>query len=266
MPVVIDPYRTGTAAAADMHLALRLGTNGALACAVLHVLFRDGLADRAYLAAYAYIRAWAMSGRTPQWAAAITGLSVAEIEAFAALYTAARRATSGAASGSRDRAMAPSTFTLSPACRPSLAHGSMNGGAFWMHAAIFNWSPDADRGPRRKSAGRARTRHRIGGTSRAIPTRCRGGPPVAAMLIRSAEPAASAPRSATARAGLLRDDLFVAVHELFMTDTAQLADIVLPATTFLEHDDIYGAGGHSHIQMGPAHMPPPGSAAPTTTC
>ena len=62
------------------------------------------------------------------------------------------------------------------------------------------------------------------------------------------------------RAGLLREDLFVAVHEHFMTDTAQLADIVLPATMFLEHDDIYGAGGHSHIQLGPKVLEPAGEA------
>src|SRR5262249_2326016 len=93
--VVIDPYRTGTAAAADMHLAVKPGTDGALACAVMHVAFRDRYADRAYMAPYAdcpdALEAHLQS-RGPAWAAAITGLTVAEIEAFAALYGATPRA------------------------------------------------------------------------------------------------------------------------------------------------------------------------------
>ena len=72
------------------------------------------------------------------------------------------------------------------------------------------------------------------------------GPQVHAMLIQNTNPAAVAPESAKVRAGLLRDDLFVCVHEQFMTDTAQLADIVLPATMMIEHDDLYTAGGQMH--------------------
>src|SRR5436305_5494063 len=92
--VVVDPYRTATAEIADLHLAPLPGTDGALACAVMHVLFKEGYADRAYLARYtddpagleAHLR-----DRTPQWAAAITGLSQAQIVAFARLYGATRR-------------------------------------------------------------------------------------------------------------------------------------------------------------------------------
>ena len=87
--VVIDPYRTGTAASADMHLALRPGSDGALACAILHVLFRDGYADRGYLDAYANHSAELeahLQTRTPEWAAAITGLTSTQVEEFAALY------------------------------------------------------------------------------------------------------------------------------------------------------------------------------------
>jgi anaerobic selenocysteine-containing dehydrogenase len=67
-----------------------------------------------------------------------------------------------------------------------------------------------------------------------------------------------APESAKVRAGLLRDDLFVCVHEQFMTDTAKLADIVLPATMMIEHDDLYTAGGQMHLQIGPKQIDPPG--------
>ncbi len=87
--VVVDPYRTGTAAQADIHLALRPGTDGALACAVMHVLFRDGYADRDYLAAHAdgvdRLEPH-LETRTPAWAAEVTGLSADDIENFAALY------------------------------------------------------------------------------------------------------------------------------------------------------------------------------------
>ena len=83
-----------------------------------------------------------------------------------------------------------------------------------------------------------------------------GGPPVTAMLVQSANPAAVAPQSASIRRGLLRDDMFLAVHEQFLTDTAMLADIVLPATTFLEHDDLYTSYGHTYLQIGPRAIEP----------
>ncbi|MBV9116701.1 MAG: molybdopterin-dependent oxidoreductase, partial [Acetobacteraceae bacterium] len=92
--VVVDPYRSGTAAVADMHLALRPGTDGALACAVMHIAFRDGWADRAYMATHAdcpdALQAH-LAARGPDWASAITGLPVGQIEAFARLYGSTKR-------------------------------------------------------------------------------------------------------------------------------------------------------------------------------
>ena len=261
--VVIDPYRTGTAAVADMHLAPRPGTDGALACAVLHILFRDGLTDRAYLARYAENTAALeahLRTRTPEWAAEVTGLSVGEIEAFAALYGGTKRSYIRCGFGftrSRNGAIALHAVTCLPTVTGAWQHEG--GGAFWMHAAIFNWDKTLTEGLDAKAAGpRELDMSRIGAVLTGELEALKGGPPVAAMLIQSANPAASAPNSDLVRTGLRRDDLFVVVHELFMTDTAQLADIVLPATMFLEHDDIYGAGGHSHIQFGPASLPPPG--------
>ncbi len=77
------------------------------------------------------------------------------------------------------------------------------------------------------------------------------------MLVQNTNPANVAPEQRLVKAGLMRDDLFVAVHEHFMTDTAKLADIVLPATMFLEHDDLYRGGGHQHILLGPKLVEPP---------
>ena len=85
-----------------------------------------------------------------------------------------------------------------------------------------------------------------------------GGGPVHALFIQNTNPVVVAPDSNRVRAGFLREDLFVCVHEQFMTETARLADVVLPATMFLEHDDVYGAGGHTHLQVGPKLIEAPG--------
>ncbi len=85
-----------------------------------------------------------------------------------------------------------------------------------------------------------------------------GGPPVTALLIQNTNPVSVAPDQETVKRGFARDDLFVCVHEQFMTDTAKAADIVLPATMFVEHDDFYTAGGSQYILLGPKLIEPPG--------
>ena len=125
--VVVDPYRSPTAEQADMHLALRPGTDGALACGVMHILFRDGHADRDYLARYSDVPAELerhLASRTPEWAAAITGLPVQEIEAFARLYGGDEaQPISASATASPARATVPPPCTPPPACRSSPAPG-----------------------------------------------------------------------------------------------------------------------------------------------
>ena len=86
----------------------------------------------------------------------------------------------------------------------------------------------------------------------------RGGGPVKAMLIQNTNPMTVAPEQALVRQGFAREDLFIVVHEQFMTETAQMADIVLPATMFMEHDDLYYGGGHQHISVGAKLIEPPG--------
>ncbi len=99
---------------------------------------------------------------------------------------------------------------------------------------------------------------RIGPVLTGEPDGLGDGPPVTAMLIQNTNPVAVAPEQAKVKRGFARDDLFVCVHEQFMTETAAMADIVLPATMFLEHDDLYQGGGHQHILLGPKLVEPPG--------
>jgi len=261
--VVIDPYRTGTAAIADLHLALRPGTDAALACAVMHIAFRDRAADQAYMAKYADDPAALQKhlvSRNPAWAASITGLSVDEIEEFAKLYNSTQRAYIRVGFGftrARNGASAMHAVTCLPTVTGKWQYEG--GGAMWNNRSIYHWDKTLIEGldardPSIRDLDMSRIASILNGDRQAL---C-DGPAVHAMLIQSTNPASVAPDTHRVRQGLMRDDLFVAVHEQFMTDTARLADLVIPATMFLEHDDLYQAGGHSHIQIGAKVIEPPG--------
>ena len=265
--VVVDPYRTGTAAVADIHLALRPGTDAALACAVMHVAFRDGYADRDYLARSSDYPAGLeahLATRSPEWAAAITGLSAEQIEQFARLYCATQRAYIRIGYGfarSRNGAASMHAVTCLPTVMGKWQHEGA--GALWSYRSIQNWDKTLIEGldaidPATRILDMSRLASILTGDRDAL----RDGPPVQAMLIQNSNPATVAPDTNRVRQGFLRDDLFVAVHEQFMTETALLADVVLPATMFMEHDDLYQAGGHSHIQIGAKLIEPPGECRP----
>ena len=263
--VVIDPYRTGTAKIANRHLALRPGTDGALACAVMHVLFRDGWADREYMARYADDPdrlETHLADRPPEWAASITGLDVKEIEEFAALYGANKRAMIRAGYGfsrSRNGAVNYHAVTCLPTVTGAWAHeggGALysNSGLFGLDMRLIEGTDAIDRNTRILDMSR------IGPVLTGDPRDIGDGPPVTAMLIQNTNPMSVAPDLGKVKKGLSRDDLFVCVHEQFMTETARMADVVLPATTFLEHDDLYVALGHTHLQIGPRAIEPLGEA------
>ncbi len=252
--VVIDPYRTGTAEQADMHLCLRPGTDGALACAVMHVLFKEGLADRAYMARYtrdADRLEKHLALRTPDWAAKITGLAADEIVGFARLYGATKRAYLRLGYGfSRSRNGAAQMFAAS--CLPAVtgAWQYKGGGAMYGMAGIYKLDKALIEGRDAiDKSVRVLDQSRIGPVLTGDRRDLGDGPPVTALFIQNTNPVVVCPESLVVRDGFRRNDLFVCVHEQFMTDTAAMADIVLPATTFLEHDDIYQAGGHTHLQV-----------------
>lgn len=263
---VVDVYRNETMKQADIALCLRPGTDAALACAVMHVCFRDGHADRDYLARYTDcpedLEAH-LATRTPEWAAAITGLGVDEIEAFALAVGTTKRTYFRLGYGfTRSRNGAVSMNAASSIAAVTGAWQHEGGGAFHTNGAIFNLDKSLIEGHDRLDPSvRRLDQSRIGAILCGEPEVLFGGPPVTAMLIQNTNPMSVAPEQDKVRAGFARDDLFVCVHEQVMTETAAMADIVLPATMFLEHEDIYRGGGHQHILLGPKLVEPPGECS-----
>jgi anaerobic selenocysteine-containing dehydrogenase len=263
--VVVDPYLTPTAAKADLHLNLRPGTDAALACAVMHVMFRDGLADRAYMARYTDCPERLekhLQSRTPHWASAITGLTVAEIEDFARLYGSTKRSYLRSGYGySRSRNGSVNVHAVSclPAVSGAWAH--KGGGAVQSMGGVFDLKRTLLDGldvPSPKA--RVLDMSRIGPVLTHDPKDLAGGPKVTAMLVQNSNPAEVAPDSGLVQKGLAREDLFLAVHEQFMTRTASFADIVLPATTSMEHADLYTSYGHTFLQVAKPVIAPIGQS------
>ncbi len=261
--VVVDPYRTGTAEIADMHLAPLPGTDGALACAVMHVLFKEGYADRAYLARYTDDPAGLevhVERRGPEWAAGITGLPVDEITAFARLYGSSKRAYIRLGYGfSRQRNGAVNLFAVT--CLPAVtgAWQYEGGGALQSNHGLVRLDRQLIEGlDIVDHSTRILDQSRIGPILMGDKRDLGDGPPVTALFIQNTNPMVVSPESALVHQGFARDDLFTCVHEQFMTETAAMADVVLPATTFLEHDDIYTAGAHTFLQLHRPVVPPYG--------
>ena len=263
--VVVDPYRNASAKQADMHLMVNPGTDGALACAVMHILFKEGYADRAYMAKYTDVPDTLerhLVSRTPAWAAEITGLEVDEIVAFARLYGQTKRSFLRLGYGfSRSRNGAAQMHAAS--CLPAVsgAWQLRGGGALYANAALYNIDSTLIMGLDRVDRNiRVLDQSRIGAILTGDPDDLGDGPPVTALFIQNTNPMNVAPDLLKVRAGFARDDLFTCVHEQFLTETAQMADIVLPATTFLEHDDMYTAGGHTYFQVTKQVIEPVGEA------
>src|ERR1700741_978065 len=259
----VDVYNNDTMKQADIKILLKPGTDGAFACSVMHGLFRDGLADCAYMATYTdcpeELEAH-LAGRTPEWASKISGGPGEEIESFARLVGQTKRSFFRLGYGftrSRNGAAQMHAALCIPAVTGAWQHEG--GGAFFNNAGIWKFDEsiieghDAiDRTTRwldQSQIGRILT-----GDAEAL----KGGPPVKAMLIQNTNPVTVAPEQALVRQGFAREDLFMVVHEQFMTETAQMADLVLPATMFMEHDDLYYGGGHQHISVGAKLIEPPG--------
>ncbi len=250
--VVIDPYRTPTAEAAGIHLMPRPGTDGALVAALINVFFRDGHADWDYMRQYTDVPdelARHVAQKTPEWAAEITGIASEEIETLAALYGNTERAFIRIGYGftrSRNGAANMHAVTCLPSVTGKWKH--KGGGALYSNAGVYPIDMTMIMGlDVCDKSVRILDQSRLGPILVGEEDALEGGPPVGAMIIQNTNPMVVCPESGKVHAGFRRDDLFVCVHDQFMTETAAMADIVLPATTFLEHEDLYIAGGHTHL-------------------
>jgi anaerobic selenocysteine-containing dehydrogenase len=259
----IDVYETGTMKQADIKVILRPGTDGALACAVMHVLFRDGLADWDYMRRYTDCPeelADHLKARTPEWASAICGVPVTTIEQLARAIGDTKRSFFRIGYGftrSRNGAANMHAVASIPAVTGAWQHEG--GGALHSNSGMYKWNKTLIEG---LDAGVKLDRYidqsRLGPALLGDVADLAGGPPIKALFIQNTNPVSVAPDQNKVKAGLAREDLFTVVHEQFLTETACYADIVLPATMFLEHDDIYQGGGHQHIMFGRKLVEPPG--------
>jgi anaerobic selenocysteine-containing dehydrogenase len=297
--IVIDPYRTRTAAVADWHIAIRPGTDAALALGLMHVILNEGLEDCAYIAemTHGFDRlAERVREYTPERVAAWTGMTPAEIEQLAREYAATRPAALRMNYGVQ-RCENGGTAVRAIAMLPALtgAWKVRGGGAQLSTSGAFAWNKKALERPdlalasplgrlarvvNMSELGRALTEQRTreqatpaskdrspGAPAGTEGTRRRGddsgngeGPAVHALFVYNSNPGAVAPNHNAVCRGLARADLFTVVHELFFTDTTDYADFVLPATTFLEHTDVQGAYGHYFVQLSKQAIEPLGEA------
>jgi molybdopterin guanine dinucleotide-containing S/N-oxide reductase-like protein len=273
--IVIDPYRTRTAALADWHIAIRPGTDVALALGLMHVILREGLEDRTYIAEMTHgFDRLAERAReyTPECVAAWTGMAAAEVEQLAREYATTRPAAIRLNYGMQ-RCDNGGTATRAIAMLPALtgAWKQRGGGGSLSTSGAFQWNKrelermdlalDSPIGrPARvvnmSLLGRALTAE--SGETEVLS----GGPGVKALFVYNSNPGAVAPNHNSVRKGLTRSDLFTVVHDLFFNDTTDYADFVLPATTFLEHEDIQGAYGHYFVQLSNKAIEPLGESRP----
>jgi molybdopterin guanine dinucleotide-containing S/N-oxide reductase-like protein len=280
--IVIDPYKTRTAALADWHIAIRPGTDAALALGMMHVILNEGLEDRDYIQEMTHgFAQLAERAReyTPQRVAAWTGMTAAEIEQLAREY-ATTQPTALRMNYGVQRSENGGTAARAIAMLPALtgAWKVPGGGAMLSTSGAFSWNKIAVERPdlalasplgrearmvNMSTLGQALEKQGVGIRDQGIENaaaRPEDGPDVHALFVYNSNPAAVAPNQNAVRRGLLRPDLFTVVHELFFTDTTDYADYILPAVTFLEHTDIQGAYGHYFVQLSQQAIEPPGEA------
>lgn len=256
----IDVCPNETTALADEVLLVKPGSDGALALGMAHVLYRDGLVDEDFLAKYVLgHETWqkeVVQHFTPAKAAEVTGLTATQIEALARAYGMARAPFIRLGSGlSRYGNGAMTVRTI--VCLPALVGAwAKKGGGLLGSAGGSKFMGDAvmQREDLRPRATRLIPMITLGQALVATEN------PIKSLYIYSSNPAITLPDQNVVRRGLSREDLFTVVHERFMTDTAKYADLVLPATSSAEHDDIYNSYGHYTLACGYQAIPPVGAS------
>lgn len=258
--LLLETYANETARVADRTILVRPGSDGALALGLVHVLAREGLADEGFLAAetqgWDELRARALADWPPAAASAATGVPADEIVDLARTLARARAPFIRMGGGPSRHANGAMTVRLVAALAAVLGAYGREGGGFFTatHSSqAFDLAPFT-REDLLARPTRIVNMNQLGRALREL------APPVRAMYVWCSNPASVAPDQNAVLAGLAREDLFLAVHERFMTDTARLADVVLPATTSLEHADLYRSYGQYTVQRVRPAIPPLGEA------
>jgi anaerobic selenocysteine-containing dehydrogenase len=280
--VVIDPYRTRTAALADEHLVIHPGTDAALALGMMHVILREGLEDREYIArcttGFDELKAHALRPEhSPDKVALATGISTETIVRLARDYATAGRGGAGPAAIRLNYGIQRSQNGGTAAravCMLPLLTGAWKykgGGLQLSTSGSFPFNESVLEMPELMQASPLGRPSRVVNMSelgqaltslgkKANDGVCSEGPRVMAMFVYNSNPAAIAPNQNDVLRGMLRKDLFMVVHEQFFTDTADYADVLLPAPTFLEVKDVQGAYGHLFAQVSERAIAPLGEA------
>jgi anaerobic selenocysteine-containing dehydrogenase len=262
--VAIDPYRSLSAEKCTQHVALLPGTDGALALAMMHLLIAEGLLDRDYIARHTLgfdALAERVKQYTPQWAAGVCGLRVEEIVQLARAYGTTKPAAIRLNYGMQRHAgggIAARTI----ACLPALtgAWRDVAGGIVLTTADFYGFDHAALERPDLLGERKPRVINhaRIGEALTAA------APPVKAVIVYNNNPVAVCPDSDKVLAGFRREDLYCVVMDSFMTDTADYADLVLPATTQLEHYDVHKSYGHLYAVANNPAIAPVGESLPNS--
>jgi anaerobic selenocysteine-containing dehydrogenase len=263
--VVIDPYRTRTAQVADWHIPIQPGTDTALALGLMRIIIEEGLYDRDYVAqntvGFEELRRHVQL-YTPDHVAGLTGIAAADIERLAREYAGGGPSVIRLNYGiqrSQNGGAAARAVCMLPALTGAWKH--LGGGLQLSLSGAFAFNGTALERPDLMMASPLQRPSRIVNMSRLGHALTElDSPPVKALFVYNSNPAAIAPNQNAVVRGMMRSDLFTVVHEQFFTDTTDYADVVLPATTFLEHKDLQGAYGHYFLQMSEQAIAPPGEA------
>ena len=268
--VVIDPYRTRTAGLADEHLQIHPGTDGLLALGMMHVIFREGLEDAEYMRECTVggeeLRAHALKAEhAPQQVAEVTGIAAEAIVRLAREYGAAgkegRKPAVIRLNYGVQRSENGGTAARAVAMLPLITGSwkAMGGGLLLSMSGAFPFNGG------RLEMPDLMLKSPLGRPSRVVNMSELGaaltelsGPPVKALFVYNSNAAAVAPNQNAVLRGLRREDLFTVVHDQFFTDTADYADVVLPAPTFLETKDLMGSYGHRFVQISMPAIAPRG--------
>jgi len=259
--VVIDPYRSRTAAQADWHIAPRPGTDGALALALIDTIIADGLVDQDYVNQYTLgfdqLRASA-ADYTAETASTITGVKAEDIRRLAHEYAENQPAAIRVGVGP-ERYPGGGQAMRSVDCLPALVGAWRHVGGGLLQMPIFV-PVRFDLLSRADWIGAETRVINLAQLADILDTQSDLRPAIHSLFIWNANPLSQVPNSNKVRAGLERDDLFTVVSEQFMTDTACYADLVLPATMNAEHNDLITSWGQFYIGLNQKAIDPPGEA------